>query len=81
MFEAQIVYYLNEYLGTYVQGIDRDSLKVSIYAGDVVLRNLRLKQDALEDLDLPVSVEAGMLGSLTLKVPWNNLGGRQWLPR
>lgn len=75
MFEAQIVYYLNEYLGTYVQGIDRDSLKVSIYAGDVVLRNLRLKRDALQDLDLPVSVEAGMLGSLTLKVPWNNLGG------
>jgi vacuolar protein sorting-associated protein 13A/C len=75
MFEAQIAYYLNEYLGKYVEGIDRESLNISIYAGDVVLRNLRLKQDALEELDLPVTVQAGMLGSLTLKVPWNNLGG------
>ena len=75
MFEAQIAYYLNEYLGKYVEGIDRESLKISIYAGDVVLRNLRLKQDALEELDLPVTVKTGMLGSLTLKVPWNNLGG------
>lgn len=75
MFEAQVAYYLNEYLGKYVQDIDRESLKISIYAGDVVLRNLRLKPDALEDLDLPVSVHAGLLGMLRLKVPWNNLGG------
>ena len=75
MFEAQVAYYLNEYLGKYVQGIDRESLKISIYAGDVVLRNLRLKPDALEDLDLPVSVHAGLLGMLRLKVPWKNLGG------
>lgn len=75
MFEAQVAYYLNEYLGKYVQGIDRESLKISIYAGDVVLRNLRLKPDALEELDLPVSVHAGLLGMLRLKVPWNNLGG------
>jgi hypothetical protein len=26
MFEAQIAYYLNEYLGKYVEGIDRKSL-------------------------------------------------------
>lgn len=75
MFEAQVAYYLNEYLGKYVQGIDRESLNISIYAGDVILRNLRLKPDALEELDLPVHVHAGMLGMLRLKVPWNNLGG------
>lgn len=35
--------------------------------GDVVLRNLRLRPDALALLDLPVTVRAGLLGSLTLK--------------
>jgi len=49
--------------------------RISIYAGDVTLKNLQLKQDALDDLDLPVEVRAGLLGSLTLKVPWKNLGG------
>lgn len=47
---------------------------LSIYKGDVVLRNLQLKADALEGLDLPVTVRAGLLGSLTLKVPWSSLG-------
>lgn len=42
--------------------------RISIYQGDVVLKNLRLKADALSELDLPVTVEAGLLGSLTLKV-------------
>lgn len=48
---------------------------ISIYKGDVTLKNLQLKANALDDFDLPVEVQAGLLGSLTLKVPWNNLGG------
>jgi vacuolar protein sorting-associated protein 13A/C len=48
--------------------------RISIYAGNVILKNLQLKPSALAELDLPVTVKAGLLGSLTLKVPWNNLG-------
>jgi hypothetical protein len=40
----------------------------------VVLKNLRLKPDALAELDLPITVKAGLLGSLTLNVPWSSLG-------
>ena len=40
----------------------------------MVLKNLRLKPDALAELDLPITVKAGLLGSLTLKVPWSSLG-------
>ncbi|KAL4443584.1 hypothetical protein ABPG75_011321 [Micractinium tetrahymenae] len=74
MFEGYVVYYLNQYLGKYVDGIDQKSLRISIYKGDVVLKNLRLRPDALASLDLPVTVRAGLLGSLTLKVPWSSLG-------
>lgn len=68
MFEAQVAYYLNNYLGKYVYGLDQQSLKISVFKGDVVLRNLKLKPEALADLDLPITVKSGLVGSLTLKV-------------
>ncbi|GFR52304.1 hypothetical protein Agub_g14841, partial [Astrephomene gubernaculifera] len=74
MFEGQVAYYLNRYLGRYLQGIDADSLRISVWRGDVELRNLALKPEALQDLELPVTVKAGLLGRLTLKVPWKALG-------
>ena len=60
MFENAVAFYLNEYLGDYVEGIDRQALTVSLLNGDVVLRNSTLRQDAFEQTDLPVSVRAGM---------------------
>eukprot|EP01025_Chloroclados_australasicus_P001122 TRINITY_DN10334_c0_g1_i3.p2 TRINITY_DN10334_c0_g1~~TRINITY_DN10334_c0_g1_i3.p2 ORF type:complete len:160 (-),score=29.58 TRINITY_DN10334_c0_g1_i3:47-478(-) len=74
MFEAQVAYYLNRYLGQYVQGLDPESLKISVWSGNVTLRNLKLKPEALADLNLPVTVKSGMLGKLDLKVPWARLG-------
>lgn len=63
-----MAYYLNNYLGKYVYGLDPQSLKISVFKGDVVLRNLKLKPEALADLDLPITVKSGLIGSLTLKV-------------
>ena len=68
MFEAQVAYYLNQYLGKYVYGLDPESLKISVWRGDVELRNLQLKPEALQELNLPIIVRAGLLGRLTLKV-------------
>lgn len=36
--------------------------------GDVVLKDLRLKAEALNSLKLPVTVKAGFVGAITLKV-------------
>ena len=68
MFEAQVVYYLNQYLGKYVYGLDAESLKISVWRGDVELRNLQLKAEALQELNLPITLKSGLLGRLTLKV-------------
>lgn len=68
MFEAQAAHYLNLYLGTYVSGIDENSLRVSVWSGNVELRNLILKPEALNALNLPITVKSGLLGRLTLKV-------------
>lgn len=68
MLEAQVAYYLNQYLGEYLSGLDTNSLQISVFAGDVTLTNLLLKPDALNALNLPVRVTAGLLGRLSLKV-------------
>ena len=73
MLEGQVAFYLNKYLGSYVYGLDPQSLKISVFKGDVQLNNLHLKPEALNALNLPITVKAGLLGSLTLKVrPWRD---------
>ncbi|GCB63984.1 hypothetical protein scyTo_0011691, partial [Scyliorhinus torazame] len=40
---------------------------------NVVLGNLKVKENALNDLDVPFKVKAGQIEKLTLKIPWKNL--------
>lgn len=63
-----MAYYLNAYLGDYLTGLDPQSLRISVLAGDVTLSNLTLKPEALNALKLPITVTAGLLGKLRLKV-------------
>ena len=43
--------------------------------GNLVLKNLKLKPEALKFLGIPgLVVKTGLLGSLTLRIPWNKLG-------
>lgn len=39
-----------------------------LLTGDVVLKDLKLKPEALNSLNLPVAVKAGFVGTITLKV-------------
>ena len=64
---------LERVLGTFVEGIDVDSLKLDALGGDITLTALTLKLSAFEALDLPVAVANGRLGSVRVKVPWRNL--------
>ncbi|XP_022255667.1 vacuolar protein sorting-associated protein 13A-like [Limulus polyphemus] len=73
MFESIVVDLLNRFLGDYVENLDKSQLKIAIWGGDIVLRNLDIKQNALDDLDLPVKVCSGHLGELVLKIPWKNI--------
>jgi vacuolar protein sorting-associated protein 13A/C len=67
---------LNRFLGMYVQNFDPKQLNVGIWSGDVKLRDLELRREALDQLHLPLNVVAGHLGSLTLSIPWSNLRGK-----
>lgn len=59
----------------YVKNFDPTQLKVGIWSGDVKLRNLELRKEALDQLKLPINVMEGHLGELTLVIPWSNLRG------
>ncbi|KAJ8532740.1 hypothetical protein K7X08_015629 [Anisodus acutangulus] len=74
MFEAHVLHLLRRYLGEYVHGLSAEALRISVWKGDVVLKDLKLKAEALNSLKLPVTVKAGFVGSITLKVPWKSLG-------
>ncbi|XP_020230234.1 uncharacterized protein LOC109811015 [Cajanus cajan] len=74
MFEAHVLHLLRRYLGEYVHGLSSEALRISVWKGDVVLKDLKLKAEALNALKLPVIVKAGFVGTITLKVPWKSLG-------
>ncbi|KAK3077519.1 hypothetical protein LTS18_010023, partial [Coniosporium uncinatum] len=76
MLESLVANLLNRFLGMYVQNFDPKQLNVGIWNGDVKLRNLELKREALDELKLPLNVVEGRLGQLTLQIPWSNLRGK-----
>ena len=76
MLEGLVSNLLNRFLGMYVQNFDPKQLNVGIWSGDVKLRDLELRREALDQLRLPLNVVEGHLGSLTLSIPWSNLRGK-----
>ncbi|KAM7185556.1 putative vacuolar protein sorting-associated protein [Naviculisporaceae sp. PSN 640] len=75
MLEGLVAGLLNRFLGMYVKNFDPTQLKVGIWSGDVKLRDLELRKEALDQLKLPINVIEGHLGELTLSIPWSNLRG------
>uniref|UniRef100_UPI00398F8396 intermembrane lipid transfer protein VPS13C isoform X2 n=1 Tax=Pristiophorus japonicus TaxID=55135 RepID=UPI00398F8396 len=73
VFEALVAELLNRFLGDYVENLDKSQLKLGIWGGNVVLDNLKVKENALNDLDVPFKIKAGQIDKLTLKIPWKNL--------
>ena len=76
MLESLVANLLNRFLGMYVRNFDAKQLNVGIWGGDVKLRNLELRREALDQLHLPLNVVEGHLGQLTLQIPWSNLRGK-----
>uniref|UniRef100_A0A3B4ZDZ9 Chorein N-terminal domain-containing protein n=1 Tax=Stegastes partitus TaxID=144197 RepID=A0A3B4ZDZ9_9TELE len=69
VFESVVSDLLNRFIGDYVENLDKSQLKIGIWGGNVVLENLRVKENALVSSEMPFCVP----GKLTLKIPWKNL--------
>ena len=71
--EGVVAGLLNRFLKTYVDNLNTSQLNVGIWSGDVRLKNLKLKKEALDKFRLPIDVKEGYLGDLTLNIPWSNV--------
>ncbi|OQR87857.1 vacuolar protein sorting-associated protein [Achlya hypogyna] len=79
MLEGYLHALLKSILGTYVDlNEEAEALRVSVWEGQVELRELKLKLDAFEPLlaGLPFTVAFGCIGYFKLQVPLINLGGQ-----
>ncbi|KAI9780763.1 MAG: hypothetical protein M1839_006551 [Geoglossum umbratile] len=76
MLEGLVATLLNRFLGMYIRNFDPKQLNIGIWSGDVELRNLELRREALDQLRLPLNVIEGHIGLLTLQIPWSNLKGK-----
>ncbi|KAL1920744.1 uncharacterized protein VTP21DRAFT_11379 [Calcarisporiella thermophila] len=73
MLESLVANVLNRFLGAYVTNLNVNQLNIAIWTGEVVLRNLQLKKEALDKFNMPVDVAEGFLGELVMSIPWSNL--------
>eukprot|EP00756_Hemistasia_phaeocysticola_P051502 Hpha_TRINITY_DN26679_c0_g1::TRINITY_DN26679_c0_g1_i1::g.86048::m.86048/K19525/VPS13A_C; vacuolar protein sorting-associated protein 13A/C len=68
--QRKIAYYLERY----VSNFDKHALQLSVWGGEVVLLNLDIRTSALDELDLPISVEKGRIEKLKITIPWTRFG-------
>ena len=59
--EGVVAGVLQKVLGAFVRGIDKHSLELSVWDGDVRLQGLELKTDVIDALPLPVRCVGGSL--------------------
>ena len=77
--ETQVANLLEKVLGPFVIGLDKQSLNLSVWSGEVLLRDLQLRTEALDALPIPVKVGDEIrrvempAGETTIE-----LGGAEW---
>ena len=61
-------------LGKFIDGIDKENLKLGFWSGDVALTNISLNPQFIRTLELPIKMIYSHVGKLSLQVPWKSLG-------
>ena len=65
---------LQDALGDYIEGLQPESLKLGLWSGKIELQDLRVNTKAVDELSLPVRIETGTVGKLSVAIPWSSLG-------
>ena len=76
MLEGLVASLLNRFLGMYIKNFDPNQLQIGIWNGEVTLKNLELRKEALDQLKLPVNVVEGHVGYMHLVLPLSNPRGK-----
>ncbi|OMJ95240.1 hypothetical protein SteCoe_1454 [Stentor coeruleus] len=65
---------LNKVLGDWIENLNSDNLNLSIFSGDLLLKDLSIKPSAFDNLGLPFRLLYGYIGKISAKIPWKSLG-------
>jgi vacuolar protein sorting-associated protein 13A/C len=60
-------------LGDFVEGLTEENLKVGVWSGKIILNRLRLNENGLKKLKLPIDVVHGYVETLEVVIPWASL--------
>eukprot|EP01018_Ginkgo_biloba_P017830 Gb_28330 [translate_table: standard] len=74
MFEGLVHQLLVGYLGNYCKDIQKEQFRIGLWKGEVLLENVDLILEAFDYLQLPFAIKQGVIGKLSIKIPWKKLG-------
>ena len=60
---------LNSVLGSWIENVNSEQLKLSVFSGEVSLESLMLKGSAISSLGMPFKLVYGTVDRLIVKIP------------
>jgi hypothetical protein len=83
MLERYVTEALAQHFGHFVEGLDKEQVRLSTWTGEINLQNLQIKKTALDALfrkhakstggGAPVEILHGQVGNLQVSIPWTVL--------
>lgn len=73
MFEKILSDALTKILGKYIDGLNEETLNIAVWGGNVELKNLQIKKEALDLVNIPFNIVGGVVGKLEITVPWRKV--------
>jgi hypothetical protein len=81
MFERYLSDLVTAHFGHVVENLDAEKVRVSAWSGELVLRDLVLRKQALDNIlgdQCAVEVAYGKVGHLELRLPWKLIRSQLW---
>lgn len=67
---------LNRFLGEYVSGISSENMDVSLWNGKITLNNIAIKPEAIDQLDIPLTLKYSKLGNLFINASLTSISSQ-----
>lgn len=74
MFEKIVEKILSPILNEYVEDFNAENMKIGLWSGEVVIKNVALRKEIIKKLNLPFRLKYSRLGTLKMTIPWKSLG-------
>ena len=81
MLEGLTTWFLNNYLGKYLENLDTDQLYISLLQGEVELENVPLRKDALRLIEPSIEGQTGVVGHIKLTISVSGMSSEPWTLR